>query len=101
MDDHYRDRSLRRFARTGHSADGPFGPCSESGSGTAADDGGGGGPRRQIELHQNVGDVALHRVLAERQLSGDGGVAQAVGQERDHLALARAENIEAWRRGWL
>src|SRR5947209_3186206 len=27
MDDHYRDRAVRRFARTGHSADGPFGPC--------------------------------------------------------------------------
>ena len=40
-----------------------------------------GRPRRQPELAQQVGDVAVHRVLADHQPLGDLAVGQALGEQ--------------------
>ena len=59
-----------------------------------ADDGGGSGACRQIELEENVGDVTLDGMFAERQPLRDRRIAEAVRKECHDLALARAECVE-------
>src|SRR3954469_21793621 len=41
-----------------------------------------------LELHQDAGDVVLHRLRADEELRGDLGVAFALGQQPKHLDLA-------------
>ena len=51
----------------------------------------GGGARGAAQLGVDVGDVAVDRVLAEREALGDGAIAETVGDEAEHLELARGE----------
>src|SRR5512133_333370 len=51
----------------------------------------GGGARADAELGEDVADVPFDRLLAEGQLGGDGPVAVARRNEREHLDLARAQ----------
>ena len=62
-----------------------------------AGDGGSGGAGGQVKLEENIGDVPLHGVLADRQPLGDRSVAQSIGHEHDHLSLPRAEQLEVGR----
>ena len=55
----------------------------------------GGGARGAAQLGVDVGDVAVDRVLAEREALGDGAVAEPVGDEAEHLELARGEGAAA------
>jgi len=52
----------------------------------------------EIQFEQNIGDVALDRVLADRQPPGDGRIAQAIGYKHNDFTLARTQKIEV-RRG--
>ena len=52
------------------------------------------GPRRDPELAEDGGEVELHRVLADLELVRDLAVRQAVGDEREHGALARRQLLE-------
>ena len=63
-----------------------------------AGNGRGRGAIGEIQFEQNIGDVALDRVLADRQPPGDGRIAQAIGYKHNDFTLARAQKIEV-RRG--
>ena len=56
-----------------------------------------GGPIAQPQLREDVVDVRLHRPLADEELGGDLGVRLALPDEREHLALAAGQRIEARR----
>ena len=49
---------------------------------------------RQVELGQDVPDVLADRRFRDDEGAGDGGVGAALGHQREHLALARAESFE-------
>ena len=53
--------------------------------------------RRLVELAQDVGDVAVHRVLADDELAGDLAVAATGGHVRQHLALAPRQRMRVGR----
>ena len=53
--------------------------------------------RREVELAQDVRDVAVDGVLADHQPLGDLPVRQPFGEQRQHLALARRELGQAGR----
>ena len=44
--------------------------------------------RRHTELAEDVGDVAVHRVIAHEQPAGDVLIAEAVGYEAEHFHLS-------------
>src|SRR5690606_26886995 len=52
---------------------------------------GGLGAVREVQLHQDVGDVRLHRLLGEHQGAGDLAVGPAVRYQPEHLALPVGE----------
>ena len=54
--------------------------------------GDGSGPGGDVQLHQDIGDVAADGVLAQDQSVSDLLVAQAPAQQLEHLRFARAEN---------
>ena len=70
-----------RFARTGQThavaADGPIGP----GSHQPGAPGRGRNTRGQVELAEDIGQVPVHRVLAQHQPPGDVRVAQSLRDE--------------------
>src|SRR5580700_6635943 len=68
-----------------------------SGLALAADQGCRRRTGRQIELEENVGDMPLHGVIAEPQLLGDRGVAEAVGDKAQDLAFPRAQYLQSGR----
>ena len=70
-----------------------------SGGRLTADEHGGRGARREIELEQDVGDVAFDGVIAQSQALRDRRVAQSVGDEIEDFAFAAAEHVEARRLG--
>jgi hypothetical protein len=47
---------------------------------------------RQIELAEDAVNVFFDGVLRDRQTPCDGGIGQTLGHQRDHFALAGAEN---------
>ena len=47
--------------------------------------------RPQPELVEDAGDVLLHDLRRDEQVTGDGGVGPALGEQREHLPLARGE----------
>ena len=53
--------------------------------------GGRGRPRGELELAQDVGDVAVNGVLAHHQPLGDLPVREALGEQAQHLPLPRRE----------
>ena len=55
-------------------------------------------PVAQAELGQDPGDVGLHRRLAEGELGGEFGVAQAAGQQAQDLA---SRGVSAARSRWM
>src|SRR5688572_26014851 len=55
--------------------------------------GGGRGARGHVELGEDVADVPVHRLLAQRELCGDGLVGLARGDQAEHLQLARRESV--------
>jgi hypothetical protein len=57
------------------------------------------GVGRQRELGEDVANVRLDRLDAEPQALGDRAVAEALGDEREDLALAVAELGQAVARG--
>src|SRR5437879_1274616 len=59
-----------------------------------AGEGGGGCPRGEPELPQDVGDVAIDGVLAEHKPLSDVAIREAIGNQREHLELARAQAAE-------
>src|SRR5439155_16190358 len=61
------------------------------------------GARPHPELVEDAREVVAHRLLGKRQALPDLRVAQALGDEREHLALAGRERAEGgvftgWRR---
>ena len=60
--------------------------------------GGGGGPRRNVELVEDVAHVPVDRPLAQEQLGRDGLVGLAGGDQAKHLKLARREPMWCDRR---
>ena len=53
-----------------------------------------GGPRREAELAQDVGHVAVHGVLADDQPPGDLAIRQPGREQRQHLPLAWSDRCE-------
>ena len=49
------------------------------------------GAQREAEFVVDVGDVPDHGLAGQAELFGDGGVAAALGHQRQHLALAGGE----------
>jgi hypothetical protein len=86
----------RRFARTGHRLNGPFGlaiPIVTSG--VTRKKCGSGGACRQIQLQQDVGDVPLHGVVTQPQAFGNCRIAQAIRDKLENLAFPSAQHFEA------
>src|SRR5215471_1548240 len=73
---------------------GPIGPWSLSGSddARAGTPGRGRGARGEIELPQDVGQVPVHRVLAQDEPPGDFRVAQPLRDELEHIEFARRQH---------
>src|SRR2546428_2673014 len=55
---------------------------------------GGGCPRREPELPEDVGDVAIDGVLAENQPLRDVAIGEAFRNQREHLEFASAQSAE-------
>jgi len=47
------------------------------------------GPRGEVQLAKDVGDVPVHGVLADDQPLGDLAVGESLGEQPEHLSLAR------------
>src|SRR5579872_920394 len=66
--------------------------------------GDGGGARRDTEFAEDVGDVSVDGVVAEKETFGDVLIVQPPGDQAEHFDLARAESrgvLARPRRGWL
>src|SRR5680860_37361 len=50
-------------------------------------------PVAHLHLRQHPGDVVLHRLQADPELSGDLGVAPAIGDEREAAVLALGQAL--------
>ena len=50
--------------------------------------------RAQPELPKDVGDVAVHGVLAQNEARRDVAIRQSLGDEIEHLQLASAQSRE-------
>ena len=59
------------------------------------------GPRRHVELDEDVAQVAGHRLVAQHQDPGDIGVAPSLGHQPQHLDLTLAEATGELRGGQL
>ena len=46
---------------------------------------------RQIQLHQHIAHMGLHRSLGEHEAVGDAGVGEAFGHQRQNLGFTRRE----------
>src|SRR5438128_2072381 len=57
-------------------------------------EGGGGCPRREPELPEDVGDVAIDGVLAENQPLRDVAIREALRDQLEHLELTRAQSAQ-------
>ena len=51
-------------------------------------------PVAQVELHEHVAEMRLHRRAAHVERFGDLGVRQSPGDELEHLTLASGEDVE-------
>jgi hypothetical protein len=69
---------------------GPIGPGSDQPGAHAP--GRGRCARGEVEFAEDVGQVPVYGVLAQHQLPGDVGVAQALRDELEHVELARRQD---------
>src|SRR4051812_39987407 len=57
------------------------------------------GARGDVELDEDIADVAVDGLLAEHEFAGDRLVGLAGGDEAQHLQLARRQSVRRRRRG--